>query len=269
LGNDKLTLGDFTNLATVAGAETIAGGIGNDTITLGSAFTTSQVINLAAGSDKLTFGDFTNAGSLSNVETVIGGSGADTITIATQVSNGMIDLGAGFDVLDFSNFANTATVANVESITGGGGNDTITISSGATTILGGGGVDQVTGSSSADVFVFDQATSGNVMTIFNMGSGADVIALDTDYSSTLTGNAFVTMSPLADGTNIAAVADAAARLATTSAIGGLGGFVYQQDAGELYYSSNGDFAGGGILIGILTTDGSTAWTYDFTKFTDV
>ncbi|MBN8907009.1 MAG: hypothetical protein J0H99_10380, partial [Rhodospirillales bacterium] len=74
---------------------------------------------------------------------------------------------------------------------------------------------------------------------------------------------------LVDGTNISKVVNAAARLGTTLSSGGNGGFVYQQDTGELYYSSNGAFAGGGTLVGVITTNGTTPWTYDASKFIEV
>jgi hypothetical protein len=102
-----------------------------------------------------------------------------------------------------------------------------------------------------------------------MGTGADMIGLDTDNSSTLTTNAYDTTGLLSNGGNITSVADSAALLATTLSTGGKGGFAYQSDTGELYFSANGSFTGGGTLIGVITTNGSTPWTYDFTKFIDV
>ena len=70
-------------------------------------------------------------------------------------------------------------------------------------------------------------------------------------------------------TNLADVANATARLATTLNNGGNGAFVYEQDTGGLYYSANGSFSGGGTLIGVLTTNGSTAWTFNANSFTQV
>jgi hypothetical protein len=107
------------------------------------------------------------------------------------------------------------------------------------------------------------------MVIQNMGTGADKIGLDTDNSFTLTTNAYDTTGTLTDNGNIKAVADNGTLLTTTLSTGGKGGFVYQQDTGELFFSANGNFTGGGTLIGVITTNGSTAWTYDFTKFIDV
>jgi hypothetical protein len=53
-------------------------------------------------------------------------------------------------------------------------------------------------------------------------------------------------------------------------IAGKGGFVYAEDTGGLYYSSNGSFAGGGgTLIGKIDSSPGVAWTYDATKFMEV
>jgi hypothetical protein len=138
----------------------------------------------------------------------------------------------------------------------------------AASTRGGGGVDTVTGSTAADNFVFDQKAAGSFMTVMNFDGSNDKIALDTT-NSTFTGNKYVLQAALANNTNIKAVADSDARIATSLASSGKGGFVYQQDTGELYYSDNGAFTTGGTLIGVITTDGATAWTYDFTKFMEV
>jgi hypothetical protein len=102
-----------------------------------------------------------------------------------------------------------------------------------------------------------------------MGTGADKIGLDTDVSSTINTNTYDTTGSLTNNGNLKAVANAAALTATVLSTGGKGGFVYQQDTGQLYFSSNGDFTSGGTLIGVITSDGSTPWTYDHTKFIDV
>ncbi len=51
--------------------------------------------------------------------------------------------------------------------------------------------------------------------------------------------------------------------------GGKGGFAYEQDNGQLYYSSNGSFVNGGTLIGIVTTDGVHPWTFNASSFIQV
>ena len=65
------------------------------------------------------------------------------------------------------------------------------------------------------------------------------------------------------------MADAATRLTVAEATAGKGGFVYQQDTGELYYSSNGNFAGGGAMVGVIDSSNAVPWVYDATKFVQV
>ncbi|HET7880461.1 MAG TPA: hypothetical protein VFL55_06210, partial [Acetobacteraceae bacterium] len=72
-----------------------------------------------------------------------------------------------------------------------------------------------------------------------------------------------------DNGNLKAVADAATRLTISEATGGKGGFVYQQNTGELYYSSNGNFAGGGTLVGVIDSSNGVPWTYNANSFTQV
>jgi hypothetical protein len=71
------------------------------------------------------------------------------------------------------------------------------------------------------------------------------------------------------GIDLANVSTASARLHTTLSNGGKGAFVYQQDTGELFYSGNGSFAGGGTQIGIITTNGSTPWAFNANSFIQV
>jgi len=98
----------------------------------------------------------------------------------------------------------------------------------------------------------------------------DKIALDTTGSETLTNDTYnLGGAALALNVDLADVTNAAGRIATTLNNGGNGGFVYEQDTGGLYYSANGSFAGGGTLIGVITTNGSTAWTFNASSFTQV
>jgi Ca2+-binding RTX toxin-like protein len=229
-------------------------------------------VDLAAGNNVLRLSSVSNIGSVSNVGTTIGGSGSDTITYNTAINNGSVDLGAGNDNLTLANLTNRVSVANVETTQGGTGNDTIVLTGNAASmVIGGGGIDFISGNTGVDTFVFDQNSSGNYSTIQNFSSANhDLIGLDTTGSGTLTTNTYnLGGAGIADGTDIAGVANAAARLATVLSNGGNGGFVYEQDTGELYYSGTGNFSGGGTLVGIITTNGSTPWTYDPTKFTQV
>jgi hypothetical protein len=98
----------------------------------------------------------------------------------------------------------------------------------------------------------------------------DKIALDTTGNSTLTTNTYdLGGAALADGTNLKTVANAAARLATTEVTGGKGGFTYQSDTGELYYSANGNFSGGGTLVGVIDSSANQPWVYSASSFLQV
>jgi Ca2+-binding RTX toxin-like protein len=271
-GGDTLTLGNATNSATIANVQTLTGGSGADTVTLGSALTNAMSVDLGGGSNKLTLAAGGNTGTVNNVQTVTGGSGADAVTLGTALVNGNVDLGAGNDTLRLANLTNLVTVANTETTFGGSGNDTVILTgSNASMVDGGAGMNFITGNTGADEFVLDQNSAGNYSTIqnFNTAKG-DKIALDTAGSATLANNTYdLGGAALVDGTNLKAVADAASRLTVNEATGGKGGFVYQQNTGELYYSSNGSFAGGGTLIGVIDSSSNVPWTYSVTSFTQV
>jgi len=186
--------------------------------------------------------------------------------------NGNVDLGAGSDVLQLANFTNLVSVANTETTFGGSGNDTVILTgSNASMVVGGAGMNFITGNSAADQFVLDQNSAGNYSTDLNFSTAkGDKIALDTTGSAILATNTYdLGGAALVDGTNLKAVADAATRLTINEATGGKGGFVYQQNTGELYYSSNGSFAGGGTLIGVIDSSSNVPWTYNANSFTQV
>jgi Ca2+-binding RTX toxin-like protein len=268
-GLDVLTLAAGANSATIANIETIVGGSLADLVMLTSALTSAGSINLGAGADTLRLANLTNTGTISNVETITGGSGNDTITLGAAVTGGSIDLGGGADRLMLGAFTNSVTVANVETIVGGSGADTIVLTgSAAATVIGGGGINFITGGSGGDIFVLDQASSNAYSVVRNFGAG-DRIALDIKSVSTFgTGIYNLGGASLADGTTITKVADSAGRLAARLN-NGAGAFVYQQNTGALYYSASGNFSGGGIEVGQVTTNDVTAWTYDVSKFVAV
>jgi Ca2+-binding RTX toxin-like protein len=271
-GNDVLTFGNFANTATVANTEIITGGTGNDTVTLGGALTNAMSVDLGGGSNKLTLAGTGNTGTVSNVQTVIGGSGTDAVTLGTALVNGSVDLGSGSDTLQLANFTNLVSVANTETTFGGSGNDTVILTgSNASMFVGSAGMNFITGNSAADQFVLDQNSAGNYSTVQNFSSAkGDKIALDTTASAILPTNTYdLGGAGLVDGTNLKAVADAATRLTINEATGGKGGFVYQQNTGELYYSGNGSFTGGGTLIGVIDSTTNVPWTYSASNFTQV
>jgi hypothetical protein len=184
---------------------------------------------------------------------------------------GTVDLGAGNDVLRFANATNSASVTNTETVFGGTGADTIVLTgSNASLVDAGAGLNFITGNSGADQFVFDQASANNTSTIqnFNAANG-DVIALDTTTSAILPGTNYDLGGAVLSPADLTSTADASTLVAVSLSNGGHGGFAYQQDTGELYYSNNGDFSGGGTLVGLVYTSGTTPWVFDSTKFMEV
>jgi len=185
------------------------------------------------------------------------------------VVGGEVNFTSGADILTLNNDTNHISVANAETVLGGSGNDTIVLSgTAATTVVAGGGVNQVYGHTEADVFVFNQDSAGNYTTVMNFNQAAgNTIGLDTSTVYAGAHAAAYTISgSLQNGVNIEEVANSTALHAASLSTGGKGGFVYEQDTGELFYSANGSFSGGGTLVGVITTDGSTPWTYNFGSF---
>ena len=91
--------------------ESILGGSGADTVTLGAALSGAS-IDLASGADVLTLASGTNNLTLSNVESVTGNTGNDTITLGAAVTGGTFNLGNGQDsltLLQTGTANNTAT----------------------------------------------------------------------------------------------------------------------------------------------------------------
>ena len=208
---------------------------------------------------------------MSNVQSLIGGSGQDIVTLGNAMATGSVDLGGGNDVLQFADATNHASVTNTETVFGGTGADTIVLTgSNASLVDAGAGLNFITGNTGADEFVFDQASAGNTSTITNFNSAkGDMIGLDTTGSSILTGNTYDLGAAALSSADLTSAADATARQALTLSNAPSGGFVYQQDTGELYYSANGSFTGGGTLVGVIDSSGTTPWTFDATKFTQV
>jgi hypothetical protein len=155
---------------------------------------------------------------------------------------------------------------------GGSGNDTVVLTgSNASMVVGAAGMNFITGNTGADQFVLDQAGAGNYSTVRNFSDAkVDKIALDTTGSSILTTDRYdLGGGALVDNVNLKAVANAATRLTIAEATGGKGGFVYQQDTGELYYSNNGNFASGGTLVGLIDGSNNTPWVYSANSFIQV
>ena len=117
---------------------------------------------------------------------------------------------------------------------------------------------------------FDQTSAGNTSTIQNFSSAkGDKIALDTTGSAILAGNTYDLGGAALVAADLTSAADAAARLASTLSNGGKGGFVYQQDTGELYYSRQRELCRRRHLGRGDRQPSTRPWTFDATSFTQV
>jgi len=160
-GTDSLNLSNGNNNVTVSGTESIHGGSGFDTVTLGDA--TPVTIN--------------------SVESVIGAGGNDQVTINADfgVTNvtASLDLDGGNDTVHL-NFFGSSTVANlaltnVEHLTSAGGVQTVNLSNdaGLTSVDLGGGFHTL------NLAPADHNLSvANVFTLNSFGTHNDTIAFD-------------------------------------------------------------------------------------------
>ena len=139
----------------------VAGGLGNDTITL---VLRDDVAEGGAGADSITLSDASAA------NTVSGGTGNDSLYLATAVLNigGSLGLNEGDDFLNF-----TGAQVLAGSIGGNAGNDSITLQGGILNSTVGGG-------SGADTIAITAGNTTNSQIIG--GSGADTLNLATTLS---------------------------------------------------------------------------------------
>jgi Ca2+-binding RTX toxin-like protein len=161
--------------------ETLVGGSADDTVTLGTAFTTGA-IDLGDGNDRLILGNFANTVTVTNVETITGGTSADNLTITGagarldgKEGNDTLTGGAGNDVL-------IGGVGN-DSLTGGGGNDSFVMGSGTDTITGwtsGDIIDIRAFATFTDLASVQAAATGSVI---NFGTGNTVTVTGVNIST--------------------------------------------------------------------------------------
>ncbi len=79
----------MANTVTVINIETVAGGAGDDIVTLGAAIT-GGLVDLGDGSDKLILANAaTNTITIANIETMVGGTGNDVITLSATITGGV------------------------------------------------------------------------------------------------------------------------------------------------------------------------------------
>ena len=220
-GNDTITLvrqGDVADAAegndiinatgTGALANTIAGGLGNDTINInGNATIFSGSVGAASGTDLITInaatlnGAFIGAGvgndtvNLSGVANIIGGTiqlgdNADLINLSATMVGAYVGGGKGSDSISVFSAANTTssvtggeghdsiqmTGASITYVAGGAGNDTIN--------LGGTAIGTVVGGGLSDTITFGTAIAAGTIVY---GDGLGVTSAGTGSGGTADG----------------------------------------------------------------------------------
>jgi hypothetical protein len=208
---DTLNLANGGNTITEQNIETINGGGGLDTVTMGTqgVLTTNfvEVINGSAGSDTVNFSgtatisnvesihgsagfDTVTLGSpgvvtINSVETINGSTGADAVTLSADPGvlnvNAAIDLGGGIDSLTLNVIGVGSTVslslANVESVTSAGGLQTLNLQN----AVSGVNFDLGTGFQTINLGPGgNTATIANAETINSFGTGNDNITAILD-----------------------------------------------------------------------------------------
>jgi Ca2+-binding RTX toxin-like protein len=193
-GNDALTGGGQADSFDLShgGNDTAHGGAGNDTFTMGAAFTAADQIDGGTGSDTLILnGDYSagltfTAATMANVETLklTGGNGYSLTLNDANVAAGQV-LSVDASALGGSaalTFNGTAESNGSFAIVAGAGNDTLTGGSLADSFdLSHGGNDTAHGGGGTDTFVMGAAFTA--LDHVDGGAGNDVMTLNGDYSA--------------------------------------------------------------------------------------
>ena len=254
------TLGDnFENLSLLGAGN--LNGTGNGLANIMTGNTGNNILNGRGGADTmagLAGNDTYIVDSVADVVTEAVGQGTDAVqaavnwTLADNIEN-LILLGAG-NINGVGNALNNLMTGNSGNniLNGAGGNDTINGGAGADRLYGGFGNDTLTGGAGADFFVFHSAPNAatNVDAITDFSVPNDTISLENSIFTTI--GAVGTLAAAAFVRNTTGLAqDASDRI------------IYESDTGNLFYDSNGNAAGGSVLIAVL--DPGLLVTYlDFT-----
>jgi len=216
-GNDTIV---FTGAGDDAGAATINGGLGDDTVTVTLTNTDTATIALGAGDDTVNLvtaavddGSFTLTGfdTSDTVSINFNGSAAADATFARGSSNVVLDDAGNEGAVIFDGFTGDFAAGDV-TFTGGGQLVTNTSASAVAATLAGSdaGADQLVSGDTSDTFSFTDATSDlGTADVVTGGAGTDTIAFseadtgiaDVDFTN-VTGVEAVT---LADGANTFAI----------------------------------------------------------------
>jgi serralysin len=184
-GTDTIIGNALANLidASFGGSDTINAGAGDDVITFGTQFNSSDVVDGGTGNDQVGIsGNYTGPGgalsftdtTLTNVEVLALLPGVGN-NYYIQTSNGNVAAGATFTV-----FAGNLGVGQNFTLLGGAELD------GNIITYGGLGTDTITGGSGDDGFYFGPAKYGVADTVTGGNGTNDQLALDGDYTITVT-----------------------------------------------------------------------------------
>ena len=212
-------------------------------------------VDLGGGSNKLTLANGGDTGTVSNVNTLIGGTGTDTITLATSAAQWLGQPGGRSGHADpGQRHQPNCRWPTPDTVQGGTGGDTIVLS----------GTRCQHGDRRRRAELHHRQHRGGHSSCSTRTAPATAPRWRTSAPPRATRSRSTPpevrpgrqhLQPRrrradARSTDLADVANATARLATTLNNGGNGAFVYEQDTGGLYYSANGSFSGGGTLIGV-------------------
>ncbi len=166
------------NLVAKVSTVAVNGDSGNESVSIGGAFTGIGTVKVSAGDGDDTVNGGTYGGVLvangdAGADTLIGGSGADTLNPGTGDDSDTVNCGAGIDTVSYADVtaalaiglaitgaqdtgAGSDTITNCENLTGGSGGDTLTGSAGDDAISGGPGNDAIVGGGGNDILGGDE-----------------------------------------------------------------------------------------------------------------
>ncbi len=255
----------------LAGNDKLFGKGGNDTLKGGKG---SDLLDGGTGNDKL-FGGLGNDKLLAGkgADTLRGGDGNDTLNPGADLDADIIDGGAGLDTVDYSagtgsitaylavntsgqgatgdsyiaveNVIGTAFADNLQNAGGG----TAFGGAGSDTLYGGGTINssedggKIRGDAGSDTL---NMTYGNTLAWIQNGQGSDTISGYIEGSD----NLFVNLSEFGLGDTFDA--NEITNSNTVTATGTNAQFIFEDDAQNLWFDSNGTNAGGVILIAQFT-----------------
>jgi hypothetical protein len=249
---DTVTLAGSGVTLTVNGMGSLTGGTGNDSVTLGSAWTAGTIdlgggtntLNLSTFASTLTIKDVqslvdtgldvvTLGGSTSNTITVtgtgslVGGAGSENVTLASAWSGGTLDLGSsGANSLKLGTLS-TLTVKDVQTLVGDG-KDLVTLAGASTAAdtITVSNIASLTGSAGTDTVKFGAAGSLTVNAVETVigGTGVDALTLANGSNTvTVSGVATVTGGKTDSITLGAPLGTATATTITVDGVGSLAG----------------------------------------------